>query len=652
MFWGFRRISACLTAVLLLGMTAPAQAGDGVDPAALAAVAAARAGNWKQAYAEAAHSTDAMALPVVRWLDFTGGGAGGDGRFADIAAFIARHPDWPLQNTLERRAEAALATESDATAAAWFKDHPPISGPGKARAAEILLAGAHIAEGTEALRAAWIDGDFSADDEKKLLARYGWLLRPQDQQQRLERLLWDGQDAAARRMLPLVSADDRKLAEARLAVAADAKDAGSLVAHLPAQFRTDPGLAYDEAVWWHKHGNFENAALLLLAHPDNPVRPAMWWKERLLVARHLLAHDNADLAYRLVRLPAAGHDPTAADAEFVSGLIALDFRREPGVAFDDFAHILGRVTDPYAKSRAAYWAGRAAAAAGKPALAAKWYAVGAENMATFYGQLAAHQLGKNAPPRPAPEPRPNAAEQAQFDARPLVRAAELLFDADDYNAAGAFLMRMAETATTELDFALLGSLAETHGRFDLAIAVARRAIDAGMPLMLRGYPITRLPAGGTAERPLLLAIVRQESAFAPDALSAAGARGLMQLMPATAQRVARQTQVPFSLARLSTDGVYNITLGRSYLESLLDDFGGSYPLAIAAYNAGPGRVHEWLHDLGDPRGSGVKMVDWIEMIPFNETRNYVQRVLENLQIYRGQSGEAATAFSLVADLAR
>ncbi len=650
LFWGYRRVSVCLIALLLLPATA--HAGDGVDHAAVAAVAAARAGDWKKAYAEAVQSKDGVAMPVVRWLDFTGGGSGGDGRFADIAAFIEQYRDWPLQKTLTRRAEAALATESDATAAAWFKQLSPISGPGKARAAEILLDGAHIAEGTEALRAAWIDGDFSADDEKKLLARYASLLRPQDHEKRLERLLWDGQDAAARRMLPLVSPDCRKLAEARLAVAADAKNAGSLVAHLPAQFRTDPGLAYDEAVWWHKKGKFDYAAALLLAHPDNPVRPALWWKERLLVARHLMAHGDPATAARLVRHAGACRDRTACDAEFLSGFIALHFEHNPAVAFDDFSRILSHVKNPYAKTRAAYWAGRAAAAEGKPELAATWYAVGAENMATFYGQLSAHKLGKDAPPHPALEPRPTPVEQAKFDAEPLVGATQLLFDAGDQLHAGTFLMKLASAAKTELQFAMLGALADRNNRIDLAIAIARRAIDAGLPLMVHGYPVTTLPPGGFAERPLLLAIVRQESAFAPDAKSSAGARGLMQLMPATAKRVAGELHLPFSLMRLTNDGVYNIRLGRSYIQTLLDDFGGSYPLAIAAYNAGPGRVMQWLHDFGDPRGSGIGMVSWIEMVPFNETRNYVQRVLENLQIYRGQAGDKATAFSLVADLAR
>ena len=170
--------------------------------------------------------------------------------------------------------------------------------------------------------------------------------------------------------------------------------------------------------------------------------------------------------------------------------------------------------------------------------------------------------------------------------------------------------------------------------------------------MVHGYPVTALPSGGIAERPLLLAIVRQESAFAPDAMSRAGARGLMQLMPATAAGIAGKLQLAFSLARLTTDGIYNLILGRSYVENLLDDFGGSYALAIAAYNAGPSRVRQWMQEFGDPRGSDISMVDWIEMIPFGETRAYVQRVLENLQIYRGQAGNNAAAFSLVSDLAR
>ena len=649
------QVSRLLVAVFfgIATLTASARADNGAGGAALAAITAARSGDWAQAYAQAGHSGDPLAAKIVRWLDCTRSSPGG--RFAEIAAFIEQDPDWPWQKTLRRRAEEALSTESDDTAADWLKRHPPTSGAGKARAAAILINQGNVTAGTAALRAAWIEGDFTVAGERELTARFSATLRPEDHQRRLDRLLWDGHTEAPRRLLALVPAGYRAQAEARLALAANAKNADALLAQVPAQLRTDPGLAFAEAHWRRKNDALDAAAQLLLAHADNPVRPAAWWRERLVVARRLLSGGNPAIAYRLVQQQAASTgdvDDVDAEAEFLAGYIALRHRKDAAFAFDHFAHMLARVTSAHAKSRAAFWGGRAAAAAGKPELAAKWYAAGAEHMATFYGQLAAHQLGHDAPPPPVPEPSPDAAALARFNAAELVRAAQLFFAAGDRDRARIFLMAMADQAKTPLDFAMLASLAESHGRVDQAIMVARRAINAGMPLMVHGYPVTALPAGGVAERPLLLAIVRQESAFAPDAMSRAGARGLMQLMPGTAAGVARKLDLPYSLDRLATDGLYNVTLGRAYLERQIDDFGGSYALAIAAYNAGPARVRQWLREFGDPRGRDITMVDWIEMIPFSETRSYVQRVMENLQIYRGQSGANPTAFSLVADLAR
>ena len=627
-----------------------ALAEEAPDSAAVAAIHAARAGNWNEAYTQGGQSHDALALKAVRWMDYTRTNPGG--RFLEIAGFMQQNPNWPLQKTMRKRAEDALASESDDTAEDWFKRNKPITGAGKARAAEILLDRGQTEAGKAALRAAWIDGDFTTAAERLLAGRFSNILRPEDHQKRLDRLIWDGQIEAARRMLPLVPTDYRALAEARLALAADAGNAGRLVTQVPAALKGDPGLAFEEARWWRKKDNYDNAASFLLAHADNPVRPDAWWNERLQVARRLMAGGHADIAYRLVQEPPASDGSLYAEAEFLGGYIALRYKKDPALAFDHFAHMLAQVESPYAKARAAYWGGRAAAAAGNTDLATKWYTAGAENQATFYGQLAAHQLGKDAPPHPVPEPRPDAAEKARFDSLELVRVAELFFDAGDRDHARTFLNQLADSAKTPLDFAMLASLAESHQRIDLAIAMARRAIDAGMPLMVHGYPVTKLPDGGITERPLLLAIVRQESAFATDATSRVGARGLMQLMPATAAGVAAKLSMPYSVDRLTSDGIYNVTLGRSYVERLLDDFGGSYALAIAAYNAGPGRVRQWLHDFGDPRGADIGMVDWIEMIPFTETRTYVQRVLENLQIYRGQSGDSPTAFSLAADLAR
>jgi soluble lytic murein transglycosylase len=645
----YRTLFLTLGFLATFATTSQAQGPD-LDRAALAAVNAARSGNWNQAFTQAAQSTDPVVQKVVRWLDYTRSNPGG--RFSEIASFIEQNPDWPLRKTMLRRAEEALVSESDDTAADWLKRHPPINGAGHARTAQIMINRGLGEAGTAALRSAWVEGDFTLAGEQAILARFSDRLRPEDHQRRLDRLLWDGQTDVARRMLTLVPAEYRNVAEARLALIGEAANAAALLAKVPAQLRADPGLAFEEARWRRKKDDYDSAAQLLFAHDDDPVRPDLWWSERLMVARRLLAAGNPDFAYRLVQQPTGPDGKVDYEAEFLKALITLHYRKEPALAFDQFAHILAQVTSPNSKARAAYWGARAAEASGKPELAAKWYAVGAENMATFYGQLAGHQLGRDAPPHPVPEPRPDDAAQASFDNQKQVRAARLFLGAGDRDHARAFLMQMADLAKAPLELSMLAALAENYGRIDLAIAVARRAIDAGMPLMVHGYPITTLPTGGSAEAPLVLAIVRQESAFATDAMSRAGARGLMQLMPATAANVARRLALPYSLPRLTADGIYNMTLGRSYIERLIDDFGGSYALAIAAYNAGPGRVRQWMHDFGDPRGQDIGMVDWIELIPFNETRLYVQRVLENLQIYRGQGGDSTTAFSLAVDLAR
>ena len=618
--------------------------------AALSAIAAARNGDWARAYAEAGNIRDPLPLKLVRWLDYTKSIAAG--RFGDIAEFIQHNPHWPYMKTIQRGAESALATESDATVAAWFNLHPPISAAGKVRQAEVMISRGQNAAATDLLRKTWIEDDFMPADERNFWAKYGGAMRPEDNVRRLDRLLWDGEHDEARRLLPFVPSTYQALAQARLALGADARDVAAAVARVPAALQADPGLAFDEVRWRRKKDMDDDAARLLLAHPDNPERPIQWATERQVVARRLLATGNAQLAYQIVQQNGLSDGAAYAEAEFLAGYIALRYFKKPELAFDHFSHILARVSSPYAKARASYWSGRAAEAEGKRDLALKWYAAGAENMATFYGQLCAHKLGHDAPPHPTPEPRPDPSELAGFEAREQVRAAELLAASGDREHTKMFIAHLAERAENQLDFAMIAALAESVGRFDLAILVAHRAMEAGAPLMVHGYPITALPPGGTVEAPLLYAIVREESAFDQYATSPVGARGLMQLMPATASNIARRLQISFSPDRLTVDGTYNLLLGRSYLEGLLDDFGGSYALAIAGYNAGPGRVRQWLHDYGDPRGQDVNMVDWIETIPFTETRVYVQRVLENLQIYRGQSHGNTAAFSLASDLAR
>jgi soluble lytic murein transglycosylase len=614
-----------------------------------AALSEAQSGDWSRAYAEVATTSDPLLTKMLRWMDYSRPGT--PGRFVDIAEFVEQNPDWPAQKALRGHAEEALAGESDAIAAEWFKRYPALSATGKVREAEIMLNAGNLEGGNAALRATWIGADFGPLDEKNFLAHHSASIRPEDQIKRVDRLLWDGQSDAAHRILPLLPADYRAVSQARLALAAQARNAETLVMRVPQQLRSDPGLLFEEVRYLRKKEMTAAAVQLLLSQHTDLVRPAAWLNERQAVARQVLASGNAALAYQLVEQHGLIEGNAFSEAEFLLGYIALRYKKQPALAFEHFSQILTRVNTPFAKSRAGYWGGRAAEAQGKAELAAKWYAAGADHMATFYGQLAAHQLGRDAPPRPVPEPVPTADQLTQFDSNEVVRAARIFFELGDAAHGKACLLHLARKAASPTMFAMLANLAEKEGRIDLAIAVAKRAIEAGTPLMIHGYPTTELPNGGTAENPLLFAIMRQESAFERDAVSPVGARGLMQLMPATASAIAAKMQLPFSADRLTADGTYNALLGRTYVETLIDDFGGSYALAIAAYNAGPGRVRQWLHDYGDPRGGSIDMIDWIEMIPINETRNYVQRVLENLQIYRGQTGRES-AFCLAADLAR
>ena len=650
----FRLCLAVVCSLAVLAATARAESAS--DGTTSAAIASARSGDWAKAYVLAGQSTDPLALKLVRWLDYSRGTAD-NVKFADITAFIDQNPDWPSQKKMRRRAELASAGADDDAAADWFRRYPPTSGFGKARAAELAIKRGEVEAGTAALRKAWIEGDFNPVDERGLLARQG-----EDCVPRITRPGSTGCFGTARptppsaccRWSPPITGRWPKPASPSPPIR---PTAGKLVAKLPETLRKDPGLVFAQARQQRKKDKNEAAAELLL-QISSSAHPAAYWEERLILARRLMTTGNSATAYRLASQDMPGDDDEYTEAQFLAGYIALRFRNEPGIAFDHFARIIARTTNPDLKGRAAYWAGRAAAKSGNSDLATKWFAVGAEHRATFYGQLSAHELGDDAPPKPTPERRPTDTEQARFDAQEMVRAARLFLAAGDRPRAMNFLMALSDEAKKPIDFAMLAALAESHGRVDLAIAVARRATEAGMPLLVHGYPVTTVPGAatpgvaGTAERPLILAIVRQESAFSTDAQSSVGARGLMQLMPGTAAQIAKKLELPFSLPRLSSDGLYNMLLGRSYIETMIDDFGGSYPLAIAAYNAGPGRVRQWVRDFGDPRGHDLTMVEWIEMIPFTETRIYVKRVLENLQVYRGQTGDNPAAFSLVADLAR
>jgi soluble lytic murein transglycosylase len=595
----------------------------------------------------AARNHDPALVPLAQWLLLMHGAGG----FSEITQFLAAHPDWPGQVALRKRAEAETGGVSDATLLAWFQRYPPLSQDGKLKLAELMLDHGRSAEGINLVRDVWINGSFTRVEERLFLERYRSFLRPQDEWARLDRLLWDGSEDEARRMLFRVSPGEAALGEARLALADREDGAERLIARVPPELQRDPGLLYERMRWRRRKGHYDDAIELLEAAPKTMERPEAWAVEREILARYALADGKADVAYRIAAAHGLSEGPHFAELEFLAGWIALRYRHEPQQAYDHFVHLYETVKLPLSLSRGAYWSARAAEAMGYHQLADAWYGTAAEQITTYYGQLAAARIGAPGASR-INEPQPSQAQIDAFEASPLVRATRALAEIGADEDVRLFIHHLADHATAPVTYALVARFAAVIGRPDLAIATAKRAGYAGVTLLAEGYPVEPVPPGGPVERPLVLAMTRQESAFDVGAVSSAGARGLMQLMPATARIVARSLGLPFSEKRLTGDRHYNLALGRQYLAGLINDFAGSYVLAVASYNAGPARVHEWMQDFGDPRAKTVDAIDWIESIPVSETRNYVQRVLENLQVYRLRLGDRRLAFSLASDLRR
>jgi len=618
-----------------------------------AAFEAAERGAWDRAHRFAARGDDPLPRKMLTWLHIVETGA--DHSFGQIAGFLAANPDWPRRAVLLRRAEETMTEATpDRVVLDWFGEREPQTANGMVRLAEAMIDSGRADEAPPLLRRAWIEGGFGAKEEKSFLKRYGKLLNQDDHWARLDRLLWEGSHDQARRMMPRVDAGRRALAEARIRLRRTQGGVDAAINRIPASLIDDAGFQYERARWRRKKGRDDEAAKILANPPDKVERPDLWWDESALVIRRVLAAGSVSDAYRLARNRGAIEGTRLADAEWLAGWIALRFLDDHAVALAHFVRMGEAVRTPISRARAAYWAGRAAERMGDLRLAFEWYAAASEHGWTFYGQLAANRIGRGHDRAMPAEPATTDADTAAFEKSDLARAATIAAEFGRDDLVRAFLVQSGQAARSTAERALAGRHAVGLGRRDIGVVVARDAYRDGHPLPDVGFPVIKLPKGGI-EPALLHGIMRQESNFDIAAESVAGARGLMQLIPATARYISRILKIGYSADRLTKDEDYNVTLGQAYLAELLGNYGGSYVLALAAYNAGPGNVQRWLRLNGDPRQSGVDAVDWMEMIPFEETRNYVQRVLENTQVYRwrmGASDGGPERRSIEADLAR
>jgi soluble lytic murein transglycosylase len=602
--------------------------------------------------------TDPAARALLEWVAIRAGAGIG---FNRTVAFVRANPDWPAGPLLRRRAEEALLSErkSPAVVRAYFATAKPSSAPGKFALALALRADGCEADAAEMVRDLWRTESFGRSLEAKVLDAFPDALTRVDHRYRMERALLKDDWESAGRAAGYAGGGYASLVRARRAVEDKSSGAAAALAAVPPSLRGDASYIFSRAQYLRRADKPEAAAAVLATAPSNPdvlVDGDEWWIERRIVARKLLDLGDAKTAYAVASQPAARSPEKRIEAEFHAGWIALRFAGDPAAAAQHFAQVAAIAESPISVARAAYWQGRAAEALGQSEEAKRFYERAALQPIAYYGQVARARLGQTSLPLRAPADLEGAERQA-FDGRLSIRALRLLGEAGIKELALPLYIDAARDLSDPRELQALGDLATDMKDARALVAIGKLAVQRGLPLDAHAYPTIGIPTYETftavpqVERAMVYAIARQESQFDPRAQSGVGARGLMQMMPATAQRTARRVSTAFDVDRLTSDPAYCAKLGQAHLGELMEDWRGSYVLAFASYNAGGGNVKKWIDAYGDPRKGDVDVIDWVERIPFTETRNYVQRVMENLQVYRSRL-DSRSALLIEGDLHR
>jgi soluble lytic murein transglycosylase len=570
-------------------------------------------------------------------------------------AFLSANPGWPSQTFLRRRLESSLWDDKreDAVVWSWFENESPISAKGRLALAKAMLARGDRANAERLVREAFRNDPMSEDTESAALDMFGPFVTGGDQKARMDLFSYTTEnEAAALRAAKRLGGGYVALARARVASVHKAANAKALLDAVPHELRNDPGYLFARIQELRREEKYPEAAQLMLSAPRDPARLYNldeWWIERRLLARKMIDSSEFKTAYLIARDAALpSRDIYKTEQEFTAGWIALRFLNDPATAAQHFARIGVGSVNPTTLARAGYWKGRAAEAMGRTQDARAYYSSAAEQSTSYYGQLARAKLGL---PQLALNEAPRSRGVERLE---VVRAAQLLFDLDERDVAVPIFADMGENGDADV-ITGLGELTARHGYARGMILVGKAALNRGMPYDFYAYPVTGIPPyspiGPDVEKSVVFAIARQESQFNPGDVSPAQAYGLMQVTPDAGRYVCKRAGVAFDLRRLKTDSAYNAALGAAELGGLLEDFRGSYIMTFAAYNAGRGSLKKWIDRYGDPRDPKVDAVDWVELIPFSETRNYVQRIMENVQVYRARFG-GGTRLQIEADLHR
>lgn len=632
---------ALIAALLIIATSGHAQTAS--ETAAFKrATAEMMAGDWARA-ASWADRSGPVARDIIEWHRLRSG----RGSWAEASAFLERRNDWPGLKLLRRKTEIRLPIGRNSQEVLdFFADQPPQTGYGaRALIAAHRALGNVVAAEDEAVLA-WRTRIMNSDDEEALLSVYGSLLKDHHEA-RLDMLLWRGATRGAERMLPRVSKGWQALAKARMALRVNAKGVDTLIEAIPKALQADPGLAFERMQWRARKGRSEDAIEVMLAAGEDTLgRPERWAGWRRSFARAEMRAGRIGRAYRLASMHGLTEGSHFADLEWLAGYLALTYMEDGEKALTHFLHFRGAVETPISLGRAGYWEGRAHELLGDAENARLAYAFGAEYQTSFYGLLAAERLGRAKDPALAGRQVYPPLGETSFAERSVFKAVQLFIATGQRNLAEQFTRHMAETLPAD-EIGALGDYVLAQNEPHLAVMIGKQAARRGIVVARAYYPVASL---GVMHMPvpheLALAIARRESEFDPEVTSGAGARGLMQLMPGTAQAVARDLDIRYSRDRLLNDPAFNARLGTAYLDELMEIFDGNIVMTAAGYNAGPGRPIRWMKRFGDPRTGQVDIVDWIEHIPFDETRNYVMRVAESLPVYRARlTGSAGVSLT-------
>ena len=563
--------------------------------------------------------------------------------FYDYQLFIKKNPNYPRIGRIKYLAEHKLSTKNITPKKIiyWFAQNEPTSGFGKLILGESLISIGNNQPGIKLIKEGWITAKLSRKEMKWFRKKYKKYLTPEDYIKRADYLAWENKYWDLKRMLKYLPKDYRILYTARQILMSKSYGVDKAIANVPNKLKNDVGLNYDRLKWRRKRGRVDDSVEILLKVKNNKdylVRPDKWWEERKIISRSLLYQKKYELAYKITSNHAMYSGPEYAEAEWMSGWIALSFLNDPILAKDHFKNFYDNVGYPISLSRGAYWLARSYEKIGSKDQSLKWYEEASKYLTTYYGQLAYLKIKPNEKFKLNDQIKIDEKYKKIFYEKDLVKIVFLLDELNKDKHAKDILKHLATENIKKGSEILAAELATNISRYDYAIQIAKQASYEKRFHNDFNYPIISTPklinGRKIPESAFILSIIRQESEFDIEANSSAGAKGLMQLMPYTAKLVSKQAKLPYSKSRLTKDPEYNISLGSHYIAGLILEYEGSYPFAVAAYNAGPKRVRYWKKINKNPQKKQINYVDWIELIKFKETRNYVQRVLENYNVYR------------------